>query len=127
MGQIAFGPDGNLYVGLPNTGNDIVRFDGSTGASLGSFIPELDPHPDGPLGFAFGPDGNLYVPSRDSDEVLRYDGTTGDFIDAFVTAGSGGLNEPANIVFFAPEPGQLVLVATGALVLGAVRRRPTSP
>ena len=34
-----------------------------------------------------------------SDEVLRYDGTTGAFIDAFVTAGSGGLNNPYGILF----------------------------
>src|SRR5262245_11677339 len=35
-----------------------------------------------PEGIAFGPDGNLYVSSR-SDEVLRYDGTKGKFIDVF--------------------------------------------
>lgn len=31
--------------------------------------------------------------------VLRYDGTTGAFIDAFVAPGSGGLDDPAGILF----------------------------
>jgi DNA-binding beta-propeller fold protein YncE len=123
VGQVIFGPDGNLYVSLTNTGNDILRFDGSTGELLGSFIPAEDVHPDGPVGMVFGPDGNLYVTARDTDQVLRYDGTTGDFIDVF--ASGGGLDEPSGLVFFAPEPGQALLVATGALVLAGARKRRT--
>jgi streptogramin lyase len=122
VGQVAFGPDGGLYVGLL-TGDDILRSDGGMGNLLAPFIPELDTHPDGPLGFVFGPDGTLYVPSGNSDQVLRYDGTTGAFLDVF--ASGGGLDGPANVVFV-PEPGQLLLAATGALVLGAVGRRRTA-
>jgi len=48
----------------------------------------------------FGPDGNLYVSSEVTDEVLRYNGETGNFIDAFVTAGSGGLAGPFFLIFF---------------------------
>ncbi len=33
---------------------------------------------------------DLLVSSLGTDSVLRYDGTTGAFIDAFVPAGSGG-------------------------------------
>ena len=50
-----------------------------------------------PTGLAFGPDGNLYVGSHDNDQVLRYDGTTGAFIDVF--ASDGGLSDPADLVF----------------------------
>ena len=53
-----------------------------------------------PGGLVFGPDGNLYVSSGITDEVLRYNGATGAFIDVFVTAGSGGLNEPTFLIFF---------------------------
>ena len=46
-------------------------------------------------GMVFGPDNNLYVGSLNTNQVLRYDGTTGAFLSPFVTAGSGGLNGPA--------------------------------
>ncbi len=52
-----------------------------------------------PRGMVFGPDGNLYVSSSDTDSVLRYDGTTGTFIDEFVSAGSGGLDYPRDLTF----------------------------
>ena len=41
----------------------------------------------------------LFVSSVDTDEVLRYDGTTGAFLDEFVTAGSGGVFKPYDLVF----------------------------
>ena len=40
----------------------------------------------------------LLVSSFNTDEVLRYDGTTGAFIDAFVTAGSGGIDGSALMI-----------------------------
>jgi len=39
------------------------------------------------------------VNSSDTDEVLRYNGGTGAFIDAFVAAGSGGMDSPRGLVF----------------------------
>src|SRR5438477_333238 len=47
----------------------------------------------------FGPDGNLYVASKTTHTILRYDGHTGAFIDAFVPAQSGGLKYPYGLVF----------------------------
>jgi DNA-binding beta-propeller fold protein YncE len=52
-----------------------------------------------PQGLAFGLDGHLYVASGMTDQILRYDGVTGAFIDVFVAAGSGGLDLPRGIVF----------------------------
>ena len=96
---LAFGPDGNLYVASLNT-DDVLRYDGATGAILGAFVKAGSGGLDGPVGLLFGPDRNgdgvqdLYVGSSATDAVLVYNGATGAFIAAFVTPGSGGLNEP---------------------------------
>jgi hypothetical protein len=42
----------------------------------------------------FGPDNDLFVVSETANAVLRYDGTTGAFIDDFVMPGSGGAMNP---------------------------------
>ena len=50
-----------------------------------------------PQNLIFGPDNNLYVSSFDTDEILRFDGITGKFIDVF--ASSGGLDGPIGMAF----------------------------
>ncbi len=45
-----------------------------------------------------GPDGNIYVANGDNS-VIRYNGSTGQFIGTFVTANSGGLNNPYGLTF----------------------------
>jgi hypothetical protein len=57
---------------------------------------------DHPTGLAFGPDGHLYVGDFMDHVILRYDGTTGSFIDEYVTPGSGGLTQPDPMIFL-PE------------------------
>jgi hypothetical protein len=52
---------------------------------------------------------DLLVSSRLTDNVLRYDGATGDFIGEFVTAGSGGLTDPSESL----RPGQQSLRSGG--------------
>jgi hypothetical protein len=102
---IIYGPDGNLYVAA---GNSILRFDGLTGAPLpaagnsGAYF--VNPGSGGLGGaegqcFGFGPDGNLYVASAGTNSILRFDGTTGSFLNVFVTPGSGGLNGPQTPIF----------------------------
>lgn len=89
-----FGPDGSYYVTVNNV---ISRYDGVTGEYLGVFA-------EGYLVFQcirdleFN-DGYLYVASGCTDEVVRLDGTTGKFVDVFVAAGSGGIDEPQELVF----------------------------
>jgi outer membrane protein assembly factor BamB len=59
----------------------------------------------------FGPDGDLYVTSfffAGTPGVLRYDGTTGAFIDVFV---SGAFNTPA----FGPDGNLYVTASPGVL------------
>ncbi len=90
-----FGPDGNLYVPGYYSGT-IPRYDGMTGDPLGDFTPSdmLEE----PRTLVFEGD-HLYVANEGSDEVLRFDATTGDFVDVFVAAGAGGLNAPGGMVF----------------------------
>lgn len=78
--DITIGPDGILYAAIHCNAaipTEIWRFDPDTGDDLGRFIPVGDPRPFIPGIFGFGPDGNVYVPSGNTDQVLRYDGTTG--------------------------------------------------
>jgi outer membrane protein assembly factor BamB len=99
---VTFGPDGDLYVTVDYCGpagclsGDILRFDGTTGASMGSFIAPGDPRPVEPSSLVFAPDGDLYVSSHANDQVLRYDGTTGGFLGS--VANGGGLDGPSGLV-----------------------------
>jgi DNA-binding beta-propeller fold protein YncE len=95
---MVFGPDGNLYVPGFHS-NTIARFDAATGNSLGDFTPTdmLDQ----PRTLVFEGD-HLYVTNEGSSEVLRFDATSGDFVDVFVEAGAGGLGAPSGMVF-APD------------------------
>ena len=59
-----------------------------------------------PYGTAFEPGSGggkyLYVSSFVSDQILRYDGTTGQFVDVFASGGtgkSGDLNGPNSLLF----------------------------
>jgi DNA-binding beta-propeller fold protein YncE len=79
---IAFGQDGNLYVSDITLGA-VLRYDGRTGAFLGTFSSGLT------LSFAagmqFGPDNNLYVADTNGSRVAEFDGTTGALIKTIAT------------------------------------------
>ncbi len=90
---LAFGPDGNLYVSNDFT-NTVERYNGTTGASLGTFASAgLEV----PTGLVFGPDCNLYVSSFNTSTVERYNRTTGTAMGTF--AAGGGLDGPEQLVF----------------------------
>jgi streptogramin lyase len=105
---ITFGPDGDLYVSNNNPmGNDILRFDGHTGADLHAFVAPGVGGLQTPNGLGFGPDGDLYVASQGTGQVLRYDGKTGAFIGAFAAVGA-----PTGLTF-APDGSLFVATVSG--------------
>ena len=120
---LTFGSDNSLYVTtfyeddteeIPVIESRVVRFDGMTGALLGTFID--DPVLDDGRGLLFGRDGNeddvqdLYVANAATNEVLRFDGISGNLIDVF--ASGSGLDEPSNLVF--NSSGDLFVTSSGS-------------
>ncbi|WP_297325734.1 PKD domain-containing protein [Nitrosomonas sp.] len=93
-GGSVIGPDGRLYVS-GYVSNNVVWYDLDGGTS-GVFIPAGTGGLATATDVVFGGDGNLYVTSYDTDQVLRYNGTTGAFIDVFA---SGLLDGPTALAF----------------------------
>src|SRR3990172_4917795 len=89
---------------LRSTGS-VLRYSGTTGVFVDTFVPSGSGGLVTPSALIFGPDSNLYVASSFvvgdvlGFGVLRYSGTTGVFIDIFVSSGSGGLDFPTDLVF----------------------------
>jgi streptogramin lyase len=79
---LCFGPDGNLYVS--NGGISINSYDGKTGQLITIFDPSNSALLGDPNGILFGPDAQLYVNDLTNGGVIRYDPTTGNFVDDFV-------------------------------------------
>ena len=84
---------GDLFVSSFNQ-NKIFKYNGTTGALIGTFATASL---SSPYGMRFGPDGNLYVANVGSDVITRYNGTTGALMGTF--ASGGGLNDPTGILF----------------------------
>jgi sugar lactone lactonase YvrE len=108
---MVFGPDGNLYVSSKST-NSVVRYSGVDGSYIDDFVFSGNGGLSGPRGIVFGPDGYLYVGSfgdvnpKTPAAVLRFDGTTGDFIDIFASdslSGVSGLLRGVNGITFGPD------------------------
>ena len=114
--NLTFGPNGDLFVGYSNT---VDRYNGTTGASLGTFV---QPGSGGLSrlfqgGLIFGPDrngdaeGDLYVTSGNTDQVLVYDGIDGSFVEPLFSPGLGGLDLPAGLTF--DDDGNLLVGKVG--------------
>jgi hypothetical protein len=138
--SMAFGPDENLYVAnsMANdpTSGGILRYDGRSGAFLGTFIAPASGGLIKPLSILFGPNGDLFVGSADAyggslakphtSTVLRYDGTTGDFLGAFVTPDNGGLRYPSQLLFTETDPMTLAFHSGEQLTAASSAARPVN-
>ena len=105
---IAFGgPDNDLFVssGLAEDGgggNQILRFDGATGAFEAVVDPANAAGLDDPEALAFGPDGLLYVastPEEGPGEVIRYNPANNSFVDKFIPKANSDILDPTGLVF----------------------------
>ncbi len=96
--------------------DNVLRFDAVTGSFKGVFASGNGMA--NPNGLAIGPDGKLYVALGDIPVILRFEATTGQFIDRFVfddpatsADETGGLASPRAIAFGAEGD---LYVASGA-------------
>jgi sugar lactone lactonase YvrE len=83
---VAQGPDGLLYVASADS-DQVLRYDGSTGAFLAVFADEADLLRS-PAGMRFGPNGNLFVCNRLRNEVLEFD-LSGVVLNVYETTTTG--------------------------------------
>jgi DNA-binding beta-propeller fold protein YncE len=92
---VAFGPDGNLYTSPasgPNS-NAILRYNGTTGAPMGIFVPTGIIN--GVRDIVFH-NGFIFVSGEGSSEVFKFDATTGAYLGVFA---SGNINGSFGLAF----------------------------
>jgi len=104
---IVMGADNHLYASSSKWPADsqtaqtaILKVNPNDSQSLQMFIPEGSGGLNAPSELLFGPDGNLYVQDFNEDStvtILRYNGTTGAFLDNFITFSPG--NQYDGILF----------------------------
>lgn len=92
---------------LVGTESGVARYDGETGESKGFFTAGGDLKR--PTGLRFGPDGYLYVSNVGPDNVLRFDGNSGDFLG--VVASHEDLMHPRQVAI---RNGQLFVSSRGS-------------
>lgn len=103
---MTFGPDGLIYVsGLAE--DWVKRYDPTSGAFVDTFVAAGSGGLDFPGDLAFSLYGDLYVASSGTNEILVYDGTSGDFLRSLAAP---ELRGPARVAFTpgtsaAAEPG----------------------
>jgi hypothetical protein len=107
---LGFGPDGNLYVGTlgpccPEVMGEILRYNPTTGALIDVFVPPGSGGLQSVGEIVFRPDGYLYVINTNTTgdssakQIMRYNATTGAFVDVVIPAGDGGIIEATSFTF----------------------------
>lgn len=101
---LSLGKDSKLYV-VSGATNQILRYDASTGDSIGVFTNL--PHKCSPKGLIPGPDGNWFVACSAINMVLAFHAKTGQQLG--VAARGGGLKAPTGLAF---APGNILYVVS---------------
>jgi hypothetical protein len=122
--MMIYGSDGNVYVSTLSS-NGVLRYDATgmplpaTGKPGAEFVSPGAGGLNSARSIAFGPDGKLYVASSNTDEILRFDGATGEPVGdgKFITAGIGGLDQPRGLLFH--TDGYLYVTSVGGTTLAA--------
>ena len=104
-------PDGNIYVASTGS-NKIQKYNPLTGAFLGTISNAALV---GPKDVKFGSDGLLYVASSGNDRILRFS-QSGEFIDDYVPAGAGGMDNTHRLAFGPDEDLYVVALGTGQIL-----------
>jgi hypothetical protein len=119
--QLTFGPDGNLFVADVVT-SSILKYDGATGAPLGTFVTPGLGGLDVPGDLIFDTNGNLLVTGTSSNKLHKYDSN-----GAFLGIVASGLNAPYGIekrsdgsFLIANSGTDQVLKVTGSAIASAV-------
>ena len=94
------GPDQFVYVASEGT-NEILRYQ-QDGSFFDVFVEANDGDLDNPTGVTWDSNGDLFVSSFANDSVIKYDGTTGDYLETPIPQGQG-LNGPDNGTIFGPD------------------------
>lgn len=79
-------------------GRDVSRFD-AQGNFLGTFINAGSGGLGIPGCITIGPDDDIYICSTNTNQILKYNGSTGAFDSVFIDANSGGMTQPMSIQF----------------------------
>lgn len=99
--DLAFGPDGLLYV--TNFANDsVVRIDPYSGAAVMVVTPGTGGL-SGATGIAFSGAGRMYVGSLSSNQILEFNSENGAFVGVVVESGVGGLVGPGHLDIDSPS------------------------
>jgi DNA-binding beta-propeller fold protein YncE/subtilisin-like proprotein convertase family protein len=70
-----------LFVGSSGT-DSVLEFDAQTGRFVTAFVPAGSGGLSGPAGLVFTPDASLLVSSRNTNQILHYQGGTGNFLQS---------------------------------------------
>lgn len=97
--------EGKAVGGILND-DTTISIDDSTGREgsqiwrfVDEFVPAVTSTLVSPRYTIFGPDGHLYIGSRLTDDVQRFDGTTGEFLGVFADTVPAWLDDPRGLVF----------------------------